>query len=237
MLIEPYFDLYTKCDLILTYKFLTWFWPALSWPHFDLLSLTSFWPAIVWPHFDLWYLTSFTCNGVTWFWLAIVWPHFDLQWCDPILTCNIFTSFWPVMFDLIWPVVVWPDFDLQLFDLILTHNVWPYFDLQWCDLMLTYLVSWWPWPMQFKALVRPWHKWLHVWCHCGLCHKIGRRARNRMMLMVFCRPCHRTGRFYIHFSHKFEHVHIHLVYLEMSTLGIPRNEHVIHRICNAQIDI
>ena len=162
MLIEPYFDLYTKCDLILTYKCLTWFWPALSWPHFDLLSLTSFWSAIVWPHFDLWYLTSFTCNGVTWFWLAIVWPHFDLQWCDPILTCNSFTSFWPVMFDLIWP-----DFDLQLFDLILTHNVWPYFDLQWCDLMLTYLVSWWPWPMQFKALVRPWHKWLHVWCPLG----------------------------------------------------------------------
>ena len=103
MLIEPYFDLYTKCDLILTYKSLTSFWPAINWPHFDLLRLTSFWPAIVWP-----ILTSDVGRRLS----VMVWPDFDLQLFDLILTHN-----------------VWPHFDRQWCDLILTHIVWPHFDI------------------------------------------------------------------------------------------------------------
>ena len=96
----PHFDL--KFDLILTYKSLTSFWPAINWPHFDLLSLTYFWPAIVWP-----ILTS-DVGRLS----VMVWPDFDLQLFDLILTHN-----------------VWTHFDQQWCDLILTHIVWPHFDI------------------------------------------------------------------------------------------------------------
>ena len=114
-------------------------------------SVTSFWPM----KFDL----ILTCTKLTSFWFI----KFDL-----ILTCDV----WPHL-----PVMVWPDVDLQLFDLILTCNDVTWFWPIMFDLILTCNGVTWFWHIWrhddlyqcslSKALVRPWHKWLHVWCPLG----------------------------------------------------------------------